>query len=68
VHKQYRLNELIEALTALQTAPVHPDAVKTGGGQVFIYVREKNNPNPRMVRGEIELKDCGAYVEIGIVI
>jgi hypothetical protein len=64
----YRLKELIEALTKIQSAPVHSDMVKTGEGQIFVYVREKNNPNPKLVRGEIELKDCGSYVEIGITI
>jgi hypothetical protein len=65
---KYRLNELIDALTALKSAPVSPDMVQTGNGMVFVYVREKDNPNPRIVRAEIELKDCGSYVEIGIII
>jgi hypothetical protein len=64
----YRLNELIEALTKIQSAPVHSDAVKTGGDQVFVFVREVDKTSPKLVRGEIELKDCGSYIEIGIVI
>lgn len=63
----YRLKELIEELQKMQEAPVHPEAIKTGMMTVFVYVRDAQNPTKiRAVRGEIELRDMGAYIELGI--
>lgn len=55
------LAELIDVLQRVKDAPVHPDSMRTGQGQVFIRVNRADG-TPALVKSEIEVKDMGSHV------
>ena len=65
--RSFRLSELIEELQRIQNSPISPEAVKVGQAQVFISLRSPTEPAKILVmRGNIEIRDFGAYIDIGI--
>lgn len=66
--RSYRLSELIEALQGIMNAPVSSEMIKQGQAQVFLSIRDPENETKVIyMRGEIEIKDFGAYIEIGVL-
>lgn len=58
---KYTLTSLIEALQAVKDAPVHPESMQTGQGQVFLRV-DRVNGDLALVKSDIEIKDMGTHV------
>lgn len=58
---KYTLSELIVALQRVKDAPVHPESMQTGLGQVFLRV-DRQDGAVALVKSDIEIRDMGTHV------